>query len=79
MADTGSTYTAKLDEAMKQATESWFKGLTKTELLQFIQDRPDLSADDIRGMLEREGVVLGFGIQYDVAANTALADFGANK
>ena len=76
MADTGSSYTAKLDESMKKATETWFKNLSKVELLQFMQDRPDLTADAIRGMLEREHVVFGFGIQYDVANNTAVADFG---
>ena len=79
MSGNGSTYASKLDESMKQATSKWFDGLTKVELLQFLQDRPDISADDLRGMLRRENVTLGFGVQFTVADGNAAADFGATE
>ena len=79
MAGNGNTYATKLDEAMKKSTSAWFDGLTKVELLQFLQDRPDISADDLRGMLRRENVTLGFGVQFTVSDGNAVADFGASE
>lgn len=78
-AENGSTYAPKLDEAMRKATTEWFDKLSKPELLQFLADRDDLTADMIRDMLKHEQVVLGFGIQYDLAGGKAQADFGANS
>ncbi len=77
MAASGSTYSSKLDDAMKKATDSWFNSLTKVELLQFLQDRNDITVDDLRNMLKHENVTLGFGVQFTVADGNAIADFGA--
>lgn len=72
----GTTYAPKLDKAMQEAMQSWFNKLSKPELLQFLLDREDLTADMIRDMLRHEKVVLGFGLQYDVTSDKAAADFG---
>lgn len=80
MADVnGTTYAPKLDKAMQDATQTWFDKMTKPELLQFIMDREDVTADMIRDMLKHEKVVLGFGVQYAVAEGKAQADFGVSQ
>lgn len=79
MAGNGNSYATKLDEFMKKSASAWFEGLSKVELLQFLQDRPDISADDLRGMLKRENVTLGFGVQFTLADGNAVADFGASE
>lgn len=77
--ENGSSYAPKLDESLKQAVGQWFDKLSKAELLQFLHDREDLTADMIRDMLRHEQVVLGFGLQYFVNDNKAQADFGDNS
>lgn len=75
----GTSYAPKLDKAMQEATNGWFYKLSKAELLQFLMDREDITADKIREMLKHEKVVLGFGLQYSVAEDKAVADFGVSE
>lgn len=75
----GTTYAAKLDKAMQESMQGWFSKLSKPEILQFLMDREDITADVLREMLKHEKVVLGFGLQYSVAEDKAKADFGASE
>lgn len=80
MADiNGTSYAPKLDKTMQEAMNGWFSKLSKAEILQFLMDRDDITADALRDMLKHEQVVLGFGLQYSVAEDKAVADFGANE
>lgn len=74
--ETGVNYASKLDDIITQSATKWFDSLSKQELLQFLNDRDDITADALREMLKHENAVLGFGIQFDVANGKASADFG---
>lgn len=75
----GTSYAPKLDKAMQESMNAWFNKLSKPELLQFLMDREDVTADHLRDMLKHEKVVLGFGLQYSVAEDKARADFGVES
>ena len=68
-------YSQKLDAALTRATSEWFTDLSKAELLQFMSDRPQITADVIRGMLASHHVVLGFGVQFESETKDATAQF----
>ena len=72
-------YAAKLDQIAAAAYKSWWEGLTKEEILDYLRDQPQVTADNIRNMLANENCVISIGMAFDVSTHEAVADFHNNK
>lgn len=68
-------YAPKMDKTLSQAINSWWAGLSKHDLLQYLDEQPTITADQIREMLAHESCVLSFGVQYDLAGAKAITAF----
>lgn len=72
-------YIPKMDNALATAINDWWINLTKEELLGYIKDQPDVTADVIRNMLANENCVLSFGVAFSAATKAAVTDFCNNQ
>lgn len=71
----GIGYAPKMDNAVTAAMKDWWKGLSKEELLAYIQEQPSITADDIRNMMTNMNAVLAFDIRFSTMNNEAVTDF----
>lgn len=60
-------YSDKLSNVIRDEVDKWFKGLTKEELLQFMADRPLLTADVIRSMFKYSNLTIGYSTSFNTA------------
>lgn len=72
-------YATKLDKGFTQAVEAWWNGLSKHEVLTYLDEQPTITADQIREMLANENCTLSFGVQFSVASKEAYTDFQQDK
>lgn len=61
----GQNYQEKLSNVVQDSLNKWFKGLSKEELLQYIADRPAITADMLRDMMQSYDMTIGFGTMYN--------------
>lgn len=73
------TYATKMDSALTEAVKAWWEGLSKEDLLQFMQEQSDITADHIRAMLSNEQCNMIFGVAFSLATLDAAADFHTIK
>ncbi len=69
------SYAKKMNEAMTQAANNWWNSLTKEELLAYLQDSPEITADVLRTMLRNEQATLSIGSSFNTVTRTASASF----
>lgn len=74
-----STYSQKLNEALTAQLTAWWEGLSKEELLAYLAEQEDLTADGIREMLAAVNVNLDFGVDFSLANKTATVDMTAEE
>lgn len=72
-------YATKMDNTLTDAVQAWWKGLSKKDLLHYISEQPDITADHIRNMLANEQCNLLFGVAFSLATLDAAADFNTAK
>lgn len=75
----GETYTNKMNDIMTEAATKWWKGLSKDEILAYLADQPDITADVLREILSNNSCVLQFGVKFDVANLGAQAAFSSTN
>lgn len=75
VSENGAGYAPKMDKTLTDAVSGWWNGLSKEELLTYILNQPDISADHIRHMLANEDCTLEFGIKFSAATCDAVTDF----
>lgn len=68
-------YNYLLEETLRKGLGEWFQNLSKEQLLKFLADRKDITADTIRKMMANSSMALLFGTSYDTASGDAAADF----
>lgn len=71
----GSGYAHKMDNAVTNAMQNWWKSLSKEELLAYLADQPNVTADNIRDMIRNMNSVLAFDIRFSTASEDAVTDF----
>lgn len=71
----GSGYAQKMDNAVTNAMQSWWKSLSKEELLAYLAEQPNVTADNIRDMIRNMNTVLAFDIRFSTASEDAVTDF----
>ncbi len=69
------SYTKKMDEMMTEATAKWWDSLTKEEILAYLQDSPEITADVLRMMLSNEQAALSIGSTFDTVTKRATSSF----
>lgn len=73
-------YAPKMDNSLSDAIKNWWCSLSKNEILDYLRDQPDVTADALRNMLSNENCALAFGVQFSASTMDAVTDFyGANK
>lgn len=72
-------YAPKMDNSLGAAVAAWWGGLTKDELLDYLRDQPDVTADVLRNMLANENCVLSFGLSFSTATQDAVTNFCNDK
>ena len=75
----GSDYAPKMDNNLTKTITEWWNGLSKEEILTYILNQPDITADHIRHMLANEDCTLAFGIKFSTATCDAVTDFHEGK
>lgn len=75
MVEINGAYDSKMNQVLTEAITSWWSGLSKEELLQYLQEQPAVTADMLRSMLANEQVTMGLGVQFSVNNLCATADF----
>lgn len=78
LTETGKDYAPKMDRMMSQAVTEWWNKLTKEELLQYIYEQPELTADVIRQLLANENCTMKFTVAFSAATTDATTDFHNN-
>ena len=73
--DNSDNYDARLRAVLKAGIAEWFKGLSKEDLLQFLADRPAITADVLRDMMANYNLTVGFGTVFNTKNEEALAVF----
>ena len=76
MAQTG--YAPKMDEVVSKAMKDWWTNLTKDELLKYLADQPNVTADVLREMMAGTNCVLAFDIRFSTNTTSASTDFHTN-
>lgn len=72
-------YVPKMDNALTAAIKQWWESLTKEEILKYLQDQPNITAEVLRNMLANENCVLSFGVSFSAAMQSAVTDFCDDK
>lgn len=71
----GGGYAPKMDTAVTKAISDWWNNLSKEELLAYLAEQPQVTADNIRNMLANEDCTLAFGMTFSAATCQAVTDF----
>lgn len=74
-----TTYESKLDQVLQQGMREWWNSLSKEELLTYIMEQPQITADFIRQMLSNENCLMGFGVKFHMATNEVKANLHVNR
>lgn len=74
-----SNYESKLNQAVSATMREWWDGLSKEDLLTYMAEQPQITADFIRQMLANENCVLGIGMMFSVTAKEARSNFHADQ
>lgn len=72
-------YVPKMDNAFTAAIKQWWDNLTKEEIISYLSDQPNITADVLRNMLANENCVLSFGVSFATATQDAVTDFCNDK
>ena len=75
----GAGYAEKLDKVLTSGVTNWYNNLSKQELLDFMKDRPDITADAIRSMMANSNIALGFATQFNTVTKSATSQFEEEK
>ncbi len=70
-------YVSKLDQSLANTMREWWEGLSKEDLLTYIAEQPQITADFIRQMLANENIVMGIGVKFHMTSKEAISDFHA--
>lgn len=73
-----SNYATKMNEILTEATSKWWNSLSKEDLLAYLAEQPDVTADTLRQMMSGTNCTLDFSLQYDTNQSTASATFYNN-
>lgn len=76
---TGSGYAEKMNNIASQALAEWWKSLSKEEILKYLSDQPQITADVLRQLIGNSNSVLSFDLRFDSASNQAVTDFHLDK
>lgn len=71
----GSSYAIKMDDIMTKSMNEWWEGLSKEELLKYIEEQEAITADHIRTMMKSVNGVLAFDVRYGLSGSMAAVDF----
>lgn len=74
----GTSYGPKMDNCVSQAIKEWWKGLSKDEILAYLGEQPDVTADALREMLGGTNAILAFDVRFSASANEAVVNFHKN-
>ena len=77
-ATNGTSYGPKMDTVLSQSIRDWWKGLSKEEVLAYLAEQPDVTADVLRSMLAGMNTILAFDVRFSASANEASVDFHKN-
>lgn len=72
-------YAPKMDKVLTDAVQNWWKNLTKEEILMYLAEQPDITADILRNMLANEQCTMLMGVAFSMATLDAVADFNKTK
>ena len=68
-------YTSKMNEVLTEAMSKWWNTLTKEELLAYIADSPQITADVLRTILYNEELKLSVNAMFDTTTQNSMASF----
>lgn len=68
-------YQEKLDNRLTEVMDAWWLGLSKEELLEFMADLEDVTADSLRGILTEVDCTIAFRQAYSLTAKASTASF----
>lgn len=68
-------YMAKANEVYTQCLTSWWRSLSKEDILSILNDSPEITADTLRKMLDNEQVILCCNTHFDTAQSVADVTF----
>ena len=68
-------YAEKMNAGATEHLRNWWDNLTKTELLAYLADSPEVTADTLRNFFKNSGTTLTLSLSFDVASKEASATF----
>lgn len=71
----GDGYMKKMDAGLSGAISTWWNGLSKEEILDYLRDQPQVTADSLREMLANMNCALAFGVTFSTTTKGAITDF----
>ena len=68
-------YQKNLDQALTQVMDEWWSNLSKSDILEFIADLEDVSADMLRDILKVANADIAFKQQFSIPQLSSCAIF----
>ncbi len=68
-------YVASMNGGLTTSVNDWWEGLSKDNLLAFLQDNPEVSADMLRAMIAYANVTLTFNVTFNSTEKKSSVEF----
>lgn len=75
MENSNVQYAEKMNAGATEQLCNWWENLTKTELLAYLADSPEVTADTIRDFFKNSNTTLSLSLSFDIVAKEAHATF----
>lgn len=71
----GEAYSPKMIEAISNPVVDWWNNLTKEQILAFLAEQPNVTADFLRQILANAECELSFNVTFSTSSNKVNASF----
>lgn len=68
-------YTTPINAMLRETMNQWWENLTKEQILAYLAEQPDITADHLRQILANEDFVMSFGVSFATSSHHAEVDF----
>lgn len=79
MENSNVQYEAKMNAGATEQLCNWWDNLTKTELLAYLADSPEVTADTLREFFKNSNTTLSISLSFDIVTKEARATFFERK
>lgn len=76
---TNENYQQRLDRQISTLIDQWWNNLSKDDLLEFLRDNKNITADMLRALFKEQNVVLYSDLAFSTRTNKAQVDFNGES